>query len=119
VRQEAAPETKGLIAIPEEYQDKERPLVGVVEDIGEGMYDEAYGIAAAIALAVDTVMEMLGHHSNLYHNTPARRPMSVKVGDRVLFGKYAGTRDPLVGKDRIILREVDLFGVMTDEDDDA
>src|SRR5690606_37156171 len=37
---------------------------------------------------------------------------SVKAGDRVLFGKYAGTEVKLDGEERLILREDDILGVI-------
>jgi chaperonin GroES len=37
------------------------------------------------------------------------RPMKVKVGDRVLYGQFAGTRIPLDGQDYLMLRESDVF----------
>ena len=39
-------------------------------------------------------------------------PMTVKVGDRVLYGKYAGSELKLDGKDYLIVREGDLLGVI-------
>jgi chaperonin GroES len=39
-------------------------------------------------------------------------PMTVKVGDRVLYGKYAGSELKLDGKDYLIVRESDLLGIM-------
>ncbi|RQP11863.1 MAG: co-chaperone GroES [Chryseobacterium sp.] len=39
-------------------------------------------------------------------------PMTVKVGDKVLYGKYAGTELKLDGKDYLIVKESDLFGVI-------
>jgi len=36
----------------------------------------------------------------------------VKAGDRVLFGKYAGTEIKLEGKEHLILREEDTLGVI-------
>jgi len=39
-------------------------------------------------------------------------PMSVKVGDKVLYGKYSGTELKLDGKDYLIVRESDLLGVI-------
>jgi chaperonin GroES len=41
-----------------------------------------------------------------------RRPMAVQVGNRVLFGKYAGTEVTLDGDELLILRESDLHGVI-------
>jgi chaperonin GroES len=41
-----------------------------------------------------------------------RVPMDVKVGDKVLFAKYAGTELKLDGKKLLILRESDLLGIV-------
>jgi chaperonin GroES len=38
--------------------------------------------------------------------------LDVKVGDRVLFGKYAGTEVKLDGNEHLILREDDILGVI-------
>lgn len=40
------------------------------------------------------------------------RPMDVKVGDRILFGKYGGTEVKIDGDDYLILRESDVLGVV-------
>jgi chaperonin GroES len=40
------------------------------------------------------------------------RPMSLKVGDRVLFGKYTGDEIKLEGEEHIILREEDILAVL-------
>ena len=40
------------------------------------------------------------------------RPMSLKVGDRVLFGKYTGDEIKLDGEEHIILREEDVLAVL-------
>ena len=39
-------------------------------------------------------------------------PLSVKEGDRVVFGKYSGTEIKVNGEDRLILREDDVLGVV-------
>ena len=39
-------------------------------------------------------------------------PMTVKVGDNVLYGKYAGTEFKLDGKDYLIMRESDIFAIV-------
>ena len=39
-------------------------------------------------------------------------PMTVKVGDTVLYGKYAGTELPVDGKDYLIMRESDIFCIL-------
>jgi chaperonin GroES len=41
------------------------------------------------------------------------RKLEVKVGDRVLFGKYSGTEVKLDGEERLIVREEDILGVLT------
>lgn len=40
------------------------------------------------------------------------QPLQVKVGDQVLFGKYAGTSVKLDDKDVLIMREEDVMGVL-------
>ena len=39
-------------------------------------------------------------------------PMTVKVGDTVLYGKYAGTELKLEGKDYLIMRESDVLAIV-------
>jgi chaperonin GroES len=39
-------------------------------------------------------------------------PIDVKVGDKVLFGKYAGTEIKIEGQDYLIMREDDILGVI-------
>ena len=39
-------------------------------------------------------------------------PLDVKVGDRVLFGKYSGTETKLVGTEYMILREDDVLAIL-------
>ncbi|MDR1045892.1 MAG: co-chaperone GroES [Candidatus Adiutrix sp.] len=73
--------TKGGIIIPDTA--KEKPQQGKVVAIGEG--------------------KLLDNGTRI---TPA-----VKVGETVLFGKYAGTEIKLDGEEYLILREDDIFGV--------
>ena len=40
------------------------------------------------------------------------RPLDVKVGDRVLFGKYSGTEVKVEGEDVLVMREDDIMGVI-------
>jgi chaperonin GroES len=42
----------------------------------------------------------------------SRRGLAVEVGNRVLFGKYAGTEVTIDGDELLILRESDLHGVV-------
>jgi chaperonin GroES len=74
--------TKGGIIIPDTA--KEKPIEGVVLAVGSGK-----------ALKDGKV-----------------RPLDVKEGDRVLFGKYSGTEVKLEGEDVVILREDDLLAVL-------
>lgn len=39
-------------------------------------------------------------------------PLDVKVGDKVLFGKYAGTEIKVEGKEYLMMREDDILGVV-------
>jgi chaperonin GroES len=41
-----------------------------------------------------------------------RTPIDLKAGDRILFGKYAGTEIKLDGDEYLILREDDILGVV-------
>ncbi len=74
--------TAGGIVLPETA--KEKPQKGVVLSIGPGDRDE----------------------------DGKRIPMDVKVGDTVLFAKYAGTEIKVEGKKLLILRESDLLAIV-------
>jgi chaperonin GroES len=39
-------------------------------------------------------------------------PLDVKVGDKVLFGKYSGTEVKVNGEDLLVMREEDIMGVI-------
>ncbi len=39
-------------------------------------------------------------------------PMTVKVGDTVLYGKYAGTELSIEGKDYLIMKESDIYAIV-------
>ena len=41
-----------------------------------------------------------------------RRPMGVKVGDRILFGKYSGSEIKLDGEEYLIMREDDILALL-------
>jgi chaperonin GroES len=42
-------------------------------------------------------------------------PIDLKVGDRVLFGKWSGTEVKLDGQELLIMKESDIMGVLTDQ----
>jgi chaperonin GroES len=81
-RVEAEERTPGGIIIPDTA--KEKPVEGEVLAVGPGARDETGRII----------------------------PLDVKVGDRVLFGKWAGTDVLIDGAERLILKESDILGVI-------
>ncbi len=76
--------TKGGIIIPDTA--KEKPSRGKVLSIGDG-----------------AILE----NGN-------KQPMNVKVGDIVLFSKWGGTEIKLDGQDRVIMKETDVLGIITE-----
>ncbi len=81
-RTEEEERTAGGIIIPDTA--KEKPQQGRVVAVGEGkILDD-------------------GKHS----------PLMVKEGDRILFGKYAGTEMKLDGEDLLIMREDDVLAII-------
>ncbi|MBQ4472118.1 MAG: co-chaperone GroES [Alphaproteobacteria bacterium] len=81
-RVEEENKTAGGIIIPDTA--KEKPSQGIVVSVGPGGRDEA------------------GHDI----------PMTLKVGDRVLFGKWSGTEVKIEGEDLVIMKESEVFGVL-------
>jgi co-chaperonin GroES (HSP10) len=52
-----------------------------------------------------------GHHpAGVLGRAPF--PMEVKVGDRVLFGKYSGSEIKMDGEEHLIMREDDILGII-------
>lgn len=80
-RIEGESKTKGGIIIPDSA--KEKPIEGTVVAVGNGK-----------ALKDGKL-----------------RPVEVKVGDTVLFGKYSGTEIKLDGEEHMIIREDDILAV--------
>ena len=39
-------------------------------------------------------------------------PINVKVGDQVLYGKYSGTEVTIEGKEYLIMKEADIYGII-------
>lgn len=74
--------TKGGIIIPDTA--KEKPAEGKVIAVGNGK---------------------LGDDGK-------RIPLELKAGDRILFGKYAGTEVKIEGEEHLIMREEDVLGVI-------
>ena len=74
--------TKGGIIIPDTA--KEKPVEGKVIAVGPGGRDENGKL----------------------------RPLDVKVGDRVLYGKWSGTEVKVDGEDVLIVKESDIMGVI-------
>jgi len=81
-RVEEEAKTKGGIIIPDSA--KEKPQEGEVLSIGPGGRDEQGKL----------------------------HPLDVKVGDRILFGKWSGTEVKLDGEDLLIMKESDVLGVL-------
>jgi chaperonin GroES len=81
-RVDSEEKSAGGIIIPDTA--KEKPSEGVVEAVGPGARDENGKVT----------------------------PLDVKVGDRVLFGKWSGTEVKLDGKDLLIMKESDIMGVI-------
>ena len=52
----------------------------------------------------------VGHGKILEDGTV--RPLDVKVGDKILFGKYSGTEVKIEGTEYLVLREDDIVGVL-------
>jgi len=74
--------TKGGIIIPDTA--KEKPQEGKVVAVGKGKTTEDGKLL----------------------------PPDVKAGDRILFGKYAGSEIKLEGEEHLILREDDILGIL-------
>ncbi len=81
-RLESEEKTKGGIIIPDSA--KEKPLEGKVVAVGEGKAGDDGKI----------------------------RPLTVKAGDRVLFGKYSGTEIKVDDEEMVIVREDDILGII-------
>jgi len=52
----------------------------------------------------------VGHGKRLEDGTLTA--LDIKVGDRILFGKYSGTETKVVGTEYIIMREDDVLGIL-------
>lgn len=81
-RMEQEEKTAGGIIIPDTA--KEKPIQGKVLAVGSGAVSDQ------------------GHTT----------PLTVKAGDTVLFGKWSGTEVKIDGKDLVIMKESDIFGIV-------
>ena len=84
-RLEEDQKTKGGIIIPDTA--KEKPMQGEVIAVGPGAMDEKTG---------------------------KRVSLDVRVGDRILFGKWSGTEVKIDGEELVIMKESDIMGVIED-----
>lgn len=75
--------TKGGIFLPDTAQEK--PQRGEVVAVGPGKISEETGKVI---------------------------PLTVKVGDKVLYGKYSGTEVKIDGEEYLIMRESDIFAII-------
>ncbi len=81
-RVEEEQKTKGGIIIPDTAQEK--PMRGEVLAVGPGVRDEKGQLV----------------------------PLDVRVGDRVLFGKWSGTEVKIDGDELLIMKESDIMGIL-------
>ncbi len=81
-RVESVTRSAGGIIIPDTA--KEKPFEGIVIAVGAGKRNDAGELIA----------------------------LDVKEGDRVLFGKYAGSEIKVDGEDHMILKESDILGIL-------
>ena len=81
---EGEEKTKGGIIIPDTV--KEKPQEGEIIAVGPGGRDEAGKLI----------------------------PIDLKVGDKILFGKWSGTEVKIDGKELLIMKESDVMGVIED-----
>ncbi len=82
-RVEEAETTRGGIIIPDSAKDK--PQEGEVVAVGKGKSNEEGKVF----------------------------PLEVKEGDRILFGKYAGTEIKIDGEEFLIMREEEVLGILS------
>jgi chaperonin GroES len=84
-RIDADAKTAGGIIVPDTAQEK--PQQGEVIAVGPGTRDDSGKLI----------------------------PLDVKVGDRVLFGKWSGTEVKIDGSEYLIMQESDIMGVLTEQ----
>ena len=57
--------------------------------------------------------EVLAIGKGKFQDDGKQRPLDVKVGDRILFGKYAGTTVKVDGEELLVMREDDVMGIIS------
>lgn len=77
--------SKGGIIIPDTA--KEKPIQGEIVAVGQGRVSEDGKV----------------------------RPLDVKKGDKILFGKYSGTEIKINGEEFLMMREDDILGVVNNK----
>lgn len=97
--------TPGGIVIPE--QARERPQEGIVIAVGPG--NRSKDASAQPIVFYDPKADPKPSSEYI---AAARLALDLKVGERVLFGKFAGTEIKLDGEDYLIMREDDILGVI-------
>ncbi len=56
--------------------------------------------------------EVIAAGEGKYKDDGTRQPLDVKVGDRVLFGKYSGSEIKIDGDEYLIMREDEILGIL-------
>jgi chaperonin GroES len=56
--------------------------------------------------------EVIAVGNGRIHDNGDVRPLDVKAGDKILFGKYSGTEVKVNGEDLLVMREDDIMGVL-------
>ena len=74
-------------------------------------YASLYGIYQ-VCLIVDTEGKVIAVGSGRVLDDGKRVPLEVKVGDRVLLGKYVGTEVKIDDKENVIVREDEVLGII-------
>lgn len=98
-------DTRGGFLVADE--NKLKKLSGTVVAVGTGV--PLHNLK--VNITTDTNEQAMTMLKEIVDQIKTGRPLKVKVGDRVLYGQFAGTRIPLDGQDYLMLRESDVFMV--------
>ena len=91
----------GGLHIPQIARDAERPQTGTVIEVGPGKVGE----------------ESFESLKDPAKRVWPRKPMVIKEGDRVLFGKYGGAEIQIDRDKVLIIRQTDIFCVLEERDE--